>query len=80
MLRLQTKEKELNLAQINQRELDADDTSQTMVELQDKIQHLQEDVKLKDVELEALRTAAKEKVLCPNVLFSVNKLKKYCKI
>ena len=80
MFRLQAKEKELNLAQINQRELDADDTSQTMVELQDKIQHLQEDVKLKDVELEILRTAAKEKVLYANILIGVNELKKYCKI
>ena len=68
----------MNLAQINQRELDADDTSQTMVELQDKIQHLQEDVKLKDAELEALRSAAKEKVnTYRNVLFGFNKLKKY---
>ena len=49
-----------------------------MVELQDKIQHLQEDVKLKDAELEALRSAAKEKVnTYKNVLFGFNKLKKY---
>ena len=59
---LQAKEKELNLAQINQRELSAEATSQTMVELQDKIQRLQEDVKLKDVELESLRNTAKDKV------------------
>ena len=65
----QNKEKELNLAQINQRELDSDAASNTIVELQDKIQRLQEDVKLKEVELSALRTANSNKVRMAKELY-----------
>ncbi len=62
---MQNKEKELSLMQINRRELDSSEASQTMVELQDKIQKLQENLKLKDTELAALQTAReKVRTLC----------------
>ena len=60
----QSKDKELNLAQINQRELDASATSQTLVELQDKVQRLQEELKQKESDLESLTVAASKSQVC----------------
>ena len=42
-----------------------------MVELQDKIQRLQEEVQLKDAELEVLHAAAKDKVCVLKILYHI---------